>query len=370
MNISVKIFAPHQIVAILVSISLFVIGNSSDASAAKAKAKPAPAMQSITPADSGELQLPDEPAEPTAASMNAAHAIDETQSIYGDKGAILIGHNVTPSTDTLKAGVWTVGNYAVALGLTDNWFIATSPWIWVSYNTANFILKWSKPVSAKSRIAIFADYFHSYNSTPLYTEATGSASICKDGSAQCSTTQPGRPGQQTTTTTITTVTFGGLNRYQWENFNLHFLYSQTWNDYMVTYFNVMYSYFWNDDLPYSIRMDPGTDNIRGQLNTTTLTEFRFGKSDFYFGFELGVLGDNYLYPYMQLGTSFAYISHNWMLQLGASYTAQWRELMYQSAWSPGRYDSREHISKSENQPYYYRYLQTAMHPEIQIQYFF
>ena len=51
--------------------------------------------------------------------------------------SILIGHNVTPTTDMLKSGVTTVGTYAMAYGFSDSFFIATSPWIWGSYNTAN-----------------------------------------------------------------------------------------------------------------------------------------------------------------------------------------------------------------------------------------
>jgi hypothetical protein len=278
--------------------------------------------------------------------------------------AILIGHNVTPTTETVKAGVFTLGNYAVGVGLTDHWFIATSPWIWVSYNTANAHIKWSTEINKNSKFALFGSYFHSYASSPLVQEIGGS----KVG------TRPGGPpptiGGVGPHATAATVIYGGLNRYQWESASIHILYSYDFLWWWTSYFNLHYGYFWNDDFAYSIRMDPGKDSLRGQVDLTTLHTIKLSDSGFHFNLEAGLLGANYNYPYLQLGTSLAFISRLWLIQAGASATMQVDESGLATGWEPGRYDSRTHISASKHKLYYYRYLQTAVHPEIQLQFFF
>jgi hypothetical protein len=117
-------------------------------------------------------------------------------------------------------------------------------------------------------------------------------------------------------------------------------------------------------------MDPGSDSIRGQLDFTQLTEIKLANPHYRLGLEAGVLGVNYLYPYLHLGTSLTYLTPRWLVQVGASYTIQVRELFQESGWHPGRFDSRLHTSQSDGQIYYFRYLQTALHPEIQLQYYF
>lgn len=278
--------------------------------------------------------------------------------------AILIGHNVTPTTETVGAGVFTVGNYAVGVGLSDHLFIASSPWIWVSYNTANFHFKWNADINANSKFAVMGSYFHSYSSSPLVPEIGGS----KVG------TRPGGPpptvGGIGTHAAAGQVIYGGLNRYQWESASIHLLYSYTFLPWWTSYFNLHYGYFWNDDFAYSIRMDPGNDTIRGQVDATTLSALKLGETGFLINLEAGLLGANYNYPYLQLGTSLAFMSRLWLIQAGASATMQADEAGLTTGWLPGRYDSRLHVSSSKNKLYYYRYLQTAVHPEIQLQFFF
>lgn len=291
-----------------------------------------------------------------------------------NRKAILIGHNVTPTTEIPLKHSWTVGTYALGFSATENLFIATSPWIWVSYNTANVHLKYSRAMTSNFRIAIFGSYFESFNSTPFITEAGGNPL----GDVPTGTPPPGGGGRrrifrlksdvnaQATVTTYTEQT----NRYQWRSASAHFLASYDVGSRVTFYGNVHYGYFWNDDFPYSIRMDPGRDSIRGQIDVTTLTQIKIGDSDFHLLGELGALGVNYLQPYLQVGGSLAYLSDNWLIQLGASATLTFSEVFTSEGWMPGRYDGRPHYSESENRTYYYRYLQTALHPEIQLQYFF
>ena len=296
-------------------------------------------------------------------------------SAYGAEltleGSFLIGHNVTPTTETPRQGVGTVGNYALGWGLTDNLFLATSPWIWVSYNTANLHLKWAKNVSQKSRFGVFASYFESYNSEPFLTAVNGSN--WNDGPGGNGPGGGGPPGGGPGGGGGgggSARTYAALSRYQWQSASVHFLYSYAFNPDDKIYFNLHYGYFWNDEFPYSIRMDPGTDTIREQIDLTALTSVRMGDSDFHWLFEFGGLGLNYWQPYMQLGSSIAYKSASWLVQLGASYTIQFSEINKKASWTPGRYDSRLHYSNTEGRYYYYRYLQTALHPEVQLQYFF
>lgn len=301
-------------------------------------------------------------------------ALAQTQRYYlstggstGQRKAILIGHNVTPTTDIPPPGVWTVGTYAVGVSPTKNLFIASSPWIWSTYNTANIHVKWTDQISRNLHYSLFASYFESFNSTPFITEANGSTRPIGTNPF------PGGGGRHFRRPSIAATaneTVLQTNRYQWQSASLHLLTGYAFGDRASFYTNVHYGYFWNDDFPYSIRMDPGRDSIRGQIDVTTLTQIRLGSSAMHWLFELGGLGLNYEAPYLQVGTSLAYQGRTWLLQAGASATMQFSEAIYQSGWTPGRYDDREHWSKSENRSYWFRYLQTALHPEVQVQYYF
>lgn len=260
----------------------------------------------------------------------------------------LIGHNVTPTAATPAKNTYTVGTYAAGVGLTNKIFVATSPWIWTSYNTANIHLKYIEPITHRFRVGGFASYFESYDSAPFLTED--------------------RTNVHSSSGT-TTANVANTNRYQWKSASAHFLGSYDVSNAVTTNVNFHYGYFFNDDFAYSIRMDPGRDSIRGQMDLTTLTSIKIPDSDVKLLFEFGTLGLNYMYPYLQVGSSIAYADGDWLFQLGASYTVAWNEARYRSGWVPGRYDSRVHYTR-DGQAYSERYLQTAMHPEIQLQYLF
>ena len=242
--------------------------------------------------------------------------------------AVDIGHNLTPTTKTVAAGVWTAGNYALGYGISDSLFIVTSPWIWVNYNTINLHLKWSSAQIGRSRFGIFASYFESLR-----------------------------------------WAFVGDAPYFWKSASTNLLYTYSWSPQVETNFSLRASYFWNDDRPYSIRMDMGDNAIRGQLDLTSLTRIRIAESDFSLGLELGTVGMNYLYPYMHVGASVLYTWNSWLAQFGFSYTIQWREWRESKGLRPGRIDTRVRQSSSDGQFYYYPY-ETALHPEMQLQYFF
>ncbi len=59
--------------------------------------------------------------------------------------ALILGHNLTPTTTTLDAGEKMVGSYALGYGITDDLTIANSPWLDISYNMPNIDLRYGLP---------------------------------------------------------------------------------------------------------------------------------------------------------------------------------------------------------------------------------
>lgn len=243
--------------------------------------------------------------------------------------SIFIGHNATPTTYALPAHTITIGNYGVGYSPSDTTLIATSPWIWTSYNTANIVGKWAKPVSDRWRIGAFAAYFRSVEDRPLIKD-------------------------------------GALQRYQFETAALQALASYQWHR-TIVHAGLKYSYFINDDRPYSLRMDPGDESIRDQLDLTMLVEQKISEK-MRLNFEFGILALTALRPYGHVGISWCVLLDSWLLQLGASYTAQWASVGTDQFWTPGTGNNRWK-SNSDGQ-LYTGYMVTALHPEIQIQYFF
>lgn len=244
--------------------------------------------------------------------------------------SIFIGHNATPTTYSMRAHTITVGNYGVGYSPSDSLLIATSPWIWTSYKTANLVAKWTRPVGDRWRMGAFAGYFRSLDDGPLPAD-------------------------------------GVLNRYQFETAALQALASYEWSN-AVVHAGFKYSYFVNDDRPYSLRMDPGDESIRGQLDLTFLIEQKIAEK-MRLNLEFGSLALSGLQPYLHLGASWALLMDSWLLQLGASYTAQWGNIGRDNFWTPGYRDNR--WKRTSNGQYTGTgYLVSALHPEVQVQYFF
>jgi hypothetical protein len=269
---------------------------------------------------------------------------------------LFIGHNLTPSTEVIGKNKATLGNYALGFGLTENIFIATSPWILYSYNTANIHVKYSQPLTPKTTAGLFVSYFDSYDSESLM--GSGPAGTGPGYS-------PFAAGAMPSASSITP----GTNRYQWTNYSVHGLYSYRYDTGTTQYFNLKYSYFLNDEMPYSLRMDPGDDSIRDQIDLSTLVKVHV-EDNVSLAFEGGLLGANYKNPYAHMGASLVVQDSDWLLQVGASYTAPLAELGQPSAFEVGRMDQRVHYSEIARQYYTERYLQVAVHPEIQIQFNF
>lgn len=247
------------------------------------------------------------------------------------KKAVIFGHNVTPTTQVLAANDFTVGNYVLGWGATSEWTVAVSPWIWFQYNTPNFHMKWGKKYSDYINYGLFFSYFHSdRHSNPMSSQ----------------------------------------NLYQWQSASLHGLYSVKTASNKTFYFNLHYAYFWNEDMPYSIRMDPGTE-ISGQIDLTSLTQIPLSWKNTSVLLEFGGLGINYLYPYVQVGASIAYQGQHWLLQFGYSYTTKFADIGSGKPYDTTRWqEPRWQENKSDDMFSNYRYYEASTHPEIHIQYFF
>ena len=115
-------------------------------------------------------------------------------------------------------------------------------------------------------------------------------------------------------------------------------------------------------------MDPGDDSIRDQFDLTFLVEQKITEK-MRLNFEFGTLALNALQPYGHVGFSLAVLLDSWLVQLGGSYTAQWGSIGSDQFWTPGAGNNRWKRT-SDGQFFGTGYLVTALHPEIQVQYFF
>jgi hypothetical protein len=116
-------------------------------------------------------------------------------------------------------------------------------------------------------------------------------------------------------------------------------------------------------------MDPGNDEIRDQIDVSTLMKFPVDTGSS-ISVEGGLLGMNYVDPYAHMGASVTFQKQSWLVQLGASYTVPLKLLGTSDGTDVGRMDERVHYSEIAKKYYTERYLQIAVHPEIQVQYNF
>jgi len=119
-----------------------------------------------------------------------------------------------------------------------------------------------------------------------------------------------------------------------------------------------YMYFWKEGQPFSLRREPYNDEPF-QFSLSTLHQLYFSDK-ILTQFEVGVLGMNYAYPFLQLGSSFVYLEKRYSIQLGASVSVMppWN---YNS--QAGALASRTILTGENSQD-------TSIHPEVQVQYWF
>ncbi|MBN8539245.1 MAG: hypothetical protein J0L82_02570 [Deltaproteobacteria bacterium] len=279
---------------------------------------------------------------------------------------VFLGHNATPSSYALGAGQITAGNFGIAAGITDQVTIATSPWLWASYEAANVHLKWITPRSNGSRIGAMVSYFETFDDRPfLKCVGEWEGYLCPNQPAEIvEQRRQANPLGYRFTESVSALP----NRYQFQAITTHMLYGID-NGRRTYHFNLKFSYFFNDDLPYSIRIDPGTNEIKGQVDATVLIEHRFS-SQARLNFETGFLGLNAIVPSGHIGFSAGWTSGFWLAQIGASATWRLPNTGPNMFVFLGESDIGFHTAKDGQHYYGGRYRQSSIHPEVQIQYFF
>lgn len=228
-----------------------------------------------------------------------------------DGNSILFGHNLSPTTYTLKKGVMSFGNFVAGLGVTDNWTIGTSPWMYTSYNMYSFVSRYGKALDDDHRLGVQAAYFktdHIHN-----------------------------------------------DLYQMEAASVWATLSQRVNNYYTIDFVANYMYFFDETLPFSLRREPH-NNQPWQFSFTTLQEVRLPEG-FGLSAEIGVLGVNYAYPQAFVGASMNWRNEWLLVQLGYSQnsTVTGFNRLYTS--------NQAMMSRDANDD-------QAVHPEVHLQAFF
>ena len=183
---------------------------------------------------------------------------------------VLWGHNLTPTTYTLKKNQVTAGTYVLGVGLTDSLMICTSPWIDVLYNMPSIDGRFLAIDSNDFRFLIDVSYFKTFE-------------FLRDAYEQNSTF-------------------------------IRLITSQKFSNFYTAHASFDYQYFWDETQPYSLDPTPGFQYV---TSISTLHEMHWFK---HFGtfLEAGVLGMNYTTPYLHLGASAFGTWKNLMVQVGVS----------------------------------------------------
>lgn len=193
-----------------------------------------------------------------------------------DSRSVLLGHNLHPTSYTLKKRETTAGFYALAYGITDYLMIGTSPWIVVNYNMPMVDLKIA---------AAPGGWIHQVSLEQMYFK---------------------------------TQKFG-WDKYKQESWTTRLTASHRFSTDYTLHVSSSFQYFVDETAPYSIRLLPGNGD-RYALSLGALNEIHFNERFGMFA-ELGALGLNYAgAPYAHSGLSAFYREEWGHVQLGLSHS--------------------------------------------------
>lgn len=187
----------------------------------------------------------------------------------------LLGHNLTPTTSTLHRGEIMAGTYALAVGLSDEWTVGTSPWLLWMYNMPALSTRFGFETGG---------FFDHVTLEQLYFK---------------------------------TFKFG-YDMYRQESTWTRVTASRRYNHFYTLNANLGLQYFWNDQVPFSMRPIP-TNRTPITWSTGILHELHFTESWGAF-LETGLLGFNYPNRYAHVGLSGFYQWSKGYVQLGISKT--------------------------------------------------
>jgi hypothetical protein len=249
-----------------------------------------------------------------------------TYAVNAESKQVYYGHNLSPTTNTLKQDKVSAGIYVLAYGLTDDLMIGTSPWITIDYNMFNFAVRYLIKEQANTRTSLQTHYFKTYdaNDRSQYSVA-----------------------------------------YKMHALTQHLTHSIKASQQVELLFNLSAMYYWNEEIPFSLRRMGATEKSY-QFNTTVMLRKHWLDS-FSTQYELGILGVNYTYPQLIMGTSATIeLGESWLVQLGFMTTSTPNALL-----SGPRLDNNfknglgEKLELRKN-----RKNDFSVHPEIQLEYFF
>lgn len=246
-----------------------------------------------------------------------------------------IGHLLSSNNNVLPDGKASVGTMYAGYGLSNNWTIASSPFVTYSFDMLNLVTRAAYDLDKKRRIGFDLGYFKTFgNPKSEY------ADICAQNNG-------GVPDDSCAYQLEKTR---GFKNFKMEAWSFKFTYTKL----VVPFyrFNTTLSYFYYIDArrPFSLHMDP-QNNDKYALNLTTLHEFRLKQNQFLHA-ELGLWGLNYKYLYYHTGLSYSYQRGNWLWNGGLTTT-----------FSPT-------LPQEKERHFNYYKSRLAIHPELQLQYFF
>ncbi len=275
------------------------------------------------------------------------------------------GHNQTQSSDLLKSGQCTIGNYVLGCGVSNQITLATSPWLFVNYEAANIHIKFGHRDSDGDSRATLLSYFRTLPRSRPFLE-------CKqDGDFFC-------PYQSSEIISLrrtsNPTSYQELEAYQslvdgysFEVAAINFIETHQFSDFSIVY-GFKYSYFFNEDRPYSLRINPGTPDIKGQVDASLLLRIVTSPNS-KLNLEAGLLAITAIYPAGHLGLSFQVDLNSIFVQLGVSFSWHLRQKPWEALAHVGQ-SSDEVFQDSRGAYYYGRYYQSSLHPEVVVQFLF
>lgn len=258
-------------------------------------------------------------------------ALKSTTAAFGSRS---IGHLVTPNNNTLSQGEVALGTLYLGVGVTDNWTIGTSPFVWANFSMMNILSRWAWDISSHDRMGVELGYFKSFGENQ---KPGGGQQFCQEHPEFKQCEGQGRPE-------------GGYTNFKMEAWDVKLTYTRRMLEWYRASLALTYYHYIDDERPFSLRMDPQNDDMYA-LNLTSLHEVRLNEN-WFLNLEGGVWGMNYSFPYLHTGSSIGFQQKSFLVALGASTTF--------SPWFPKErarqfagYDSR-----------------ASYHPELQIELFF
>ena len=242
--------------------------------------------------------------------------------------ATYLGHNLSISTETPKAGTVAVGSYLLGYSPSDRLLIGTSPWMIFDYNTYNVVTRYNIIRDESDELTLDGD------------DPTDSGGAFDALTVQVAYMKSGNFARDFYRQEIAIVWLTGKVAV---------------NPYYDFYLTGNYMYFFDETIPFSLRREPFNDE-KYQLSLSSLHSLKVNDL-FRVSLEFGVLGLRSSYPQIHSGVSFSLTKGSYLIQLGFSVTA-----------TP--YNFERFLESSTNAKPEGNYYDASVHPEIQLQYFF